>query len=307
MRIDEDLTEALALAHDLGHPPFGHAGEDALNTCMKEFGGFDHNDQSLRILTLLERRYPDFDGLNLSWETLEGVVKHNGPLIKNESDDELPPTIYSYNKKQNLELSSYPALEAQIAALADDIAYDNHDLDDGLRAGIITLSMLEEVPHLLEMFHQVRDEFKKLEMPRLVNESIRRLIGEAIDDLIDQTMRNISDAGVTKADEIRYFKTSIASFSPKVMVNNGKIKSFLFKNMYLHPEVLNEAANGAEQLCDLFNLFHLEPSKLPEEWAKEADIPKSALTARVVADYIAGMTDRYAINLHRAMFHGNGI
>ena len=306
LRVDEDLTEALALAHDLGHPPFGHVGEEALNRCMKEYGGFDHNDQTLRILTLLERRHPAFEGLNLCWETLEGVVKHNGPLISNGTDDGLPPTIVSYNKKHDLELASYPALEAQIAALADDIAYDNHDLDDGLRAGIITLEMLEDVPHISSLFRKVLDEYKGLEMPRVIHESIRRLIGKAIDDLTDQTNVNLIEAGVSSADDIRYFGAAIASFSPALAGDEGKIKSFLFKNMYLHPAVLNEAAIGAEQLCDLFRLFHDEPEKLPQEWAQGADVPHSAVTARVVADYIAGMTDRYAINLHRAMFHQSG-
>ena len=306
LQVDEDLTEALALAHDLGHPPFGHVGEEALNKCMKEFGGFDHNDQTLRILTLLERRHPAFEGLNLCWETLEGVVKHNGPLLSTSSEGGLLPTIVAYNKKQDLELSSYPALEAQIAAMADDIAYDNHDLDDGLRAGIITLEMLEDVPHVAGIFREVLDEYKGLEMPRVIHESIRRLIGKAIDDLTDQTNVNLIKAGVSTADDIRYFETAIASFSPAVEGDEGKIKSFLFKNMYLHPAVLNEAAIGAEQLRDLFNLFHDEPEKLPQEWAQGVDVPHSAITARIVADYIAGMTDRYAINLHRAMFHQIG-
>jgi len=306
LRVDEDLTEALSLAHDLGHPPFGHVGEEALNECMKEFGGFDHNDQTLRVLTLLERRHPAFEGLNLCWETLEGVVKHNGPLVASDSEGRLPPTIDSYNKKHDLELASFPALEAQIAALADDIAYDNHDLDDGLRAGIITLEMLEDVPHIGGVFRDVLDEYKGLEMPRVIHESIRRLIGKAIDDLTDQTNINLTEAGVSTADDVRYFGAAIASFSPAVAGDEGKIKSFLFKNMYLHPAVLNEAAIGAEQLCDLFTLFHEEPQKLPQEWAQGADSPHSAVTARIVTDYIAGMTDRYAINLHRALFKQSG-
>lgn len=305
LRLDEDLAEALALSHDLGHPPFGHAGEEALDHCMAEFGGFDHNDQTLRILVKLEHRYAAFDGLNLSWETLEGVVKHNGPLTGGGIEKPVPPSIAAYNQQQDLELELYPALEAQIAPLADDIAYDNHDLDDGLRAGIIELEMLEEVPHVAEMFRDVAKRYEGIEMPRLIHESIRRLIGHAIHDLIDQTERNLQAAKVKSADDIRNFGKPLADFSGPIAGEEGKIKAFLINNMYLHPTVLEQAAVGAERLRDLFELFHGEPERLPPEWARDAGAPNSAVTARVVADYIAGMTDRYAIHLHRSMFTGD--
>lgn len=306
LRLDEDLTEALALSHDLGHPPFGHAGEEALDACMADFGGFDHNDQTLRILVKLEHRYAAFDGLNLSWETLEGVVKHNGPLVGDGIDEPVPPTIATYDDLQDLELALYPGLEAQIAALADDIAYDNHDLDDGLRAGIITLEMLDEVPHVAEMFRNTAAKHEGIDMPRLIHESIRRLIGDAVHDLIDQTERNLAAAKVKTVDDVRAYGRALADFSGPIAGDEGKIKSFLFNNMYLHPTVLDQAAVGAERLRDLFELFHGEPDRLPPEWAADAGAANSAVTARVVADYIAGMTDRYAIYLHRSMFTGDG-
>ncbi|HAT34157.1 MAG TPA: deoxyguanosinetriphosphate triphosphohydrolase [Rhodospirillaceae bacterium] len=305
LRLDEDLTEALALAHDLGHPPFGHAGEEALDRCMSDFGGFDHNDQTLRILIKLEHRYAAFDGLNLSWEALEGVVKHNGPLVAESSENPVPPTIAAYNKKQDLELDLYSSLESQIASLADDIAYDNHDLDDGLRAGIIEIEMLQDVPHVAEMFRSVSEQYDGIEMPRLIHESIRRLIDHTVQDLIEQTERNLEVAKVETTDDIRKYGQQIAGFAGPIAGEEGKIKSFLFKNMYLHPAVLEQAAVGAERLRDLFELFHGEPERMPPEWADQAGEPNSSMTARVVADYIAGMTDRYAIHLHRSIFTGD--
>ncbi|MGY9106686.1 MAG: deoxyguanosinetriphosphate triphosphohydrolase [Alphaproteobacteria bacterium] len=305
LRLNEDLAEALALAHDLGHPPFGHAGEEALDVCMEDFGGFDHNDQTLRILIKLEHHYADFDGLNLSWETLEGVVKHNGPLIGLGIAKPVPPTIKKYNEQHDLALDGFPALEAQIAAMADDIAYDNHDLDDGLRAGIITLEMLEAVPHVAEVFRSIRKAHPDLEKPRLIHESIRRLIDRMVNDLIDQTERNLKSVNVTSADDIRKLDHSLAQFSVEMEEQDKEIKSFLFNNMYKNPEVLEQANAGCDRLKDLFEYLHSNPECLPAEWVRDAGEAKSSVTARVVADYIAGMTDRYATHLHRNVLAGD--
>jgi len=302
LRLDEDLTEALALAHDLGHPPFGHAGEDALDACMKDFGGFDHNDQTLRILVKLEHRYANFDGLNLTWETLEGVVKHNGPLSGAAVADPVPPTIAAYNQKLDLALDQFPSLEAQIASIADDIAYDNHDLDDGLRAGIIKLAMLDAVPHVAAVFQAVREEYPDLEKPRLIHESIRRLVDLMVNDLLDQTERNLTAAKIRSSEDVREAGHVLARFSDHMETEDNKIKSFLLNRMYKDSTVLQQASAGCERLTDLFESLHTNPEQLPEEWLREAAEPKSAVTARVVADYIAGMTDRYAIHLHRNMF-----
>lgn len=307
LRVDEDLTEALALSHDLGHPPFGHAGEDALDACMKEFGGFDHNDQTLRILIKLEHRYANFDGLNLTWETLEGVVKHNGPLAGPEAEEPVPPTIAAYNTKEDLALDQFPSLEAQIAAIADDIAYDNHDLDDGLRAGIIKLEMLEEVPHVAAVLRGVSKEYPDLDKPRLINELIRRLVDLMVSDLLDQTERNLKQAGIQSLQDVREAGHVLARFSDHMQSQDNEIKSFLFNMMYKHPAVLEQASAGCERLTDLFEYFHKHPEQLPEEWLREAAGAKSAVTARVVADYIAGMTDRYAIHLHRNMFNDKAV
>ena len=302
LRLDEDLTEALALAHDLGHPPFGHAGEDALDTCMKDFGGFDHNDQTLRILIKLEDRYADFDGLNLTWETLEGVVKHNGPLSGPKAEEPVPPTIAAYNVKQDLALDQFPSLEAQIAAIADDIAYDNHDLDDGLRAGIIKLEMLDAVPHVASVLRDVSEEYPDLDKPRLIHELIRRLVDLMVNDLLDETERNLTQARIQSAQDVREAGHVLARFSDHMESEDNKIKSFLFNMMYKHPTVLEQTSIGCERLTDLFEFFYENPKELPAAWLREAAGAKSAVTARVVADYIAGMTDRYAINLHRNRF-----
>src|SRR5438132_5948970 len=218
--LDEDLAETLALAHDLGHTPFGHAGEDALNAAMADFGGFSHNDHTLRILTRLERRYAEFDGLNLTWEALEGTVKHNGPLLRPGIDRPVPPTIAEYDRCHPLALDIYPSAEAQVAALADDIAYNNHDIDDGLRAGLFAVADLTDVPLVGPVFRGVAARYPGLEEPRLIHEAIRRLIDRMAGDLIGQTRRRLADGRVGSADDVRALKAPVVGFSDEMRRND---------------------------------------------------------------------------------------
>jgi len=291
--VNEDMAEAVALAHDLGHTPFGHAGEDALNAAMEPFGGFDHNDQALRILTQLERRYAEFDGLNLTWETLEGVIKHNGPLT-----GPLPTTIAHYPKTHDLEVHTYASLEAQIAALADDIAYNNHDIDDGLRAKLFTIDDLADVPLAGPVVYEIQKRYPDLELPRLVHETVRRLINLMVHDLLDETNRRLAQAKPRSAQDIREFGSPIAAFSDTMGENDKALKKFLFASMYRHERVNVMTANAGRVMAELFTYFHGNPGALPESWPAEADGPGTAITARLVADYIAGMTDRYALKAH---------
>ena len=301
LRLNEDLAEALALAHDLGHPPFGHAGEDALKEMMQPYGGFDHNAQSLRVVTFLERRYAEFDGLNLTWESLEGVVKHNGPLLSPDARP-LPWAIADYVEGHDLQLDTFAGPEAQVASLADDIAYNNHDIDDGLRAGLFDLDDLREVPLVGEMFESVRSRYPGIEMTRLIHESVRRLIGHMVDDLIAETRRRIAEVGPRSADDIRRCGRPVAAFSPEMRENDRALKGFLLERMYRHYK-LNRMTSKARRLVrDLFRLFVGEPECLPTEWRKRTRGTATGVTARVVADYVAGMTDRFAADEHRRLF-----
>ncbi|MGF1639634.1 MAG: deoxyguanosinetriphosphate triphosphohydrolase [Rhodospirillales bacterium] len=302
LRLNEDLGEALALAHDLGHPPFGHAGEDALREMMGPFGGFDHNAQSLRVITRLEHRYAAFDGLNLTWETLEGVIKHNGPLVGPGDDRPLPQAIAEYVALHDLEPATHAGAEAQVAALADDIAYNNHDIDDGLRAGLFTVDDLDDVPLVGPVFRDVRGAYPDLERSRLVYEAVRRLIGHMVHDLVDETRRRIADLAPADADAIRHCGRPVVAFSEAMQSNDRALKAFLFENMYRHYK-LNRMSSKARRLVrDLFRLLVDEPGCLPTDWRRQAGDPGSLRTARVVADYIAGMTDRYALDEHRRLF-----
>jgi dGTPase len=302
LRLNEDLAEALALAHDLGHPPFGHAGEDALKEMMEPWGGFDHNAQSLSVVTRLEQRYADFDGLNLTWETLEGVVKHNGPLTGQGRDRLLPEAIASYSQAHDLELDTHAGPEAQIASLADDIAYNNHDIDDGLRAGLFGIDDLRCVPLVGPVFDEVRTRYPGIEDSRLIHESVRRLIGHMVHDLIGETRRRIAALAPDSADAIRRCSTPVAAFSPQMQENDRALKAFLMQRMYRHYK-LNRMTSKARRLVrDLFQLFVAEPECLPTEWRKQTEGPATPPTARVVADYIAGMTDRFAADEYRRLF-----
>jgi dGTPase len=300
--LNEDLAEAVALAHDLGHTPFGHAGEEALDEVMRPFGGFEHNDQTLRILTRLERRYAEFDGLNLTWEALEGTVKHNGPLVGGAATRPVPSSIAVYVRQHDLELATWPSAEAQVAALADDIAYNNHDIDDGLRAELFTVTDLDEVPLVGPVFREVRQTYPNLEGARLIHESIRRLIDRMASDLLAETRRRISDARLRSAAEVRALGAATVAFSDTMRANDKALKAFLFERMYRHYRVNRMSSKARRIVRELFQLLHQEPQCLPTEWRQQADDAGTEVTARVVADYIAGMTDRFALDEHARLF-----
>jgi dGTPase len=300
--LDEDLAETVALAHDLGHTPFGHAGEEALNAAMTRFGGFSHNDQTLRILTRLESRYAEFPGLNLTWETLEGSVKHNGPLVGAAIDRPVPPTVAEYDARHSLDLAAFPGVEAQVAALADDIAYNNHDIDDGLRAGLFAISDLDAVPLVGPICRSVAERYPGIEEPRLIHETIRRVIDRMVGDLIVETRRRLADSGARSAAEVRALSRPVAAFSAAMREHDRGLKHFLFERMYRHYRVNRMSSKARRVIHDLFGLYLAEPECLPGEWRVLAAGPDDAQTARVAADYLAGMTDRYALDEHHRLF-----
>ncbi len=301
--LDEDLTEALALAHDLGHTPFGHAGEDALGAVMAPFGGFDHNEQTFRILTRLERRYAEFDGLNLTWETLEGTAKHNGPLIGDSPiGDSVPATIAAFCSDFDLELDSHPGAEAQVAALADDIAYNNHDIDDGLRAGLFTVADLEPLPLVGPVFREVAERYPGIEEQRLIHEAVRRLIDRMVNDLLGETRRRIAEAAPKSAAELRALGTPVVAFSEPMRENDRALRDFLFHRMYRHERVNRMTAKARQVVRALFTRYMEAPRHLPAEWRAEAQSAEEGGAARLVADYIAGMTDRFALAEHGKLF-----
>ncbi|NQV99608.1 MAG: deoxyguanosinetriphosphate triphosphohydrolase [Rhodospirillales bacterium] len=302
LQLNEDLGEALALAHDLGHPPFGHAGEDALKELMAPYGGFDHNAQSLRVITHLEARYTDFDGLNLTWETLEGVVKHNGPLVYKEGQKRLPRAIAAYATIHDLELDSYAGPEAQVAAISDDIAYNNHDIDDGLRAGLFKISDLRDVPLVGPIFADVAREYPDVDESRRIHEAVRRLIGAMVNDLIAETQRRIAALNPASATDIRQHNQPVAGFSEDMRSNDAEIKKFLFENMYRHYKLNRMTSKGRRVVKELFSLLLDEPGCLPTEWQKKVDGSDKAATAQLIADFVGGMTDRFALDEHRRLF-----
>ena len=299
--LDEDLAEALALAHDLGHTPFGHAGEEALREAMKEFNGFDHNAQSLRIVTKLEERYAAHDGLNLTWETLEGLVKHNGPLPSKP-----PLAIAEYNQIHDLEIHTYASAEAQVAALADDIAYNNHDLDDGLRAGLFEIEDLANIPLVGEMFACVAKAHPGIDKSRLIHESVRELIGHMISDLVRETRKRIAEFNPLSPEMVRHLGCPLVSFSEEMREYDRALKRFLFTNMYRHYKVNRMTSKARRVVRDLFALLLAEPECLPTEWRIKCNGAGHPVTARLVADYIAGMTDRFALDEHKRLFDLHG-
>lgn len=304
--LDEDLAEVLALAHDIGHPPFGHAGESALNEVMKLYDGFDHNAQALRVLTKLERKYPKFDGLNLTWETLEGVIKHNGPLVtKKRTLDELPVAFRDYEALQSLELDTFAGPEAQVAALADDIAYNNHDIQDGLRAGLFEVDDLMDIPLTGNVFREVMLEFPGLERDRLVAEAVRRLIGIWTRDLIQEFQRRAAHAKPGSVEDVRALDHPLAAFSNDIAEKQKPLRAFLFERMYRHHKVNRMMSQARRIVRELFGLFIAEPDTLPAPWRQRAHLADKDMVkrARVVCDYIAGMTDTYAIDEHRRLFN----
>jgi dGTPase len=307
--LDEDLAEALALAHDLGHPPFGHAGERALDDCLAAFGGFDHNAQALRVVTALERHYPAFDGLNLTWETLEGLVKHNGPLtdrsgqpIGRYRERGVPQTIRDYSYQQDLDLWSFPGLEAQLAAVADDIAYDAHDIDDGIRAALFCIDDIAAVALPGKIIGEIHAAYPALDESRLVPELIRRLIGLLIEDVVAETGRRLAALAPRTADDVRRAASPVAGFSAPVAEADRAIKAFLRTRMYRHGRVMHVMDQAAGVVRTLFARYSADLGDLPAEWREglaQADAPTRA---RRIADFIAGMTDRYALAEHARLF-----
>lgn len=302
MGLDDDLAEAVALAHDLGHTPFGHAGEGALEACMREFGGFDHNAQALRVVTLLERRYASYDGLDLTWETLEGLVKHNGPLKGPLAKRPLPPYVAEFDALFPLELDHYASAEAQAASHADDIAYNAHDIDDGLRAGLFAIDDIACVPFIGSLLEEVRRLHPGLERQRVIHELVRRVITRFVEDVLNESRMRLSRACPKSADELRRAGEPLVGFSPPMAEADRAIKRFLFKNMYRHPRAIDVWERAREAISRLFPAFFDKPSLMPVEWAAAAASRSGAERATVVADYIAGMTDRYALGECRRLF-----
>ncbi len=309
LKLDEDIAECVALAHDLGHPPFGHTGEDALKACMEPYGGFDHNAQTLRLLTKLERRHAAFEGLNLTWETLEGVVKHNGPLISPGSPP-LPAAIEDYvrgddptgDPRRDLWLGAHAGLEAQVAAVSDDIAYNNHDVDDGLRAGLFSFEDARALPLVGPAIARIEKAWPSAGRDAVIGEAVSALIGAMVDDVVAQTRANLKQLGVSTADEVRRAGRQIVDFSPGLKAELDGLRSFLHENMYRHYKV-NRARSQARRIVRaLFDVFMAEPEILPPEWRARCDRAGESKKARAVCDYIAGMTDRYAIREHEKLF-----
>ncbi|MGJ0427523.1 deoxyguanosinetriphosphate triphosphohydrolase [Methylocystis sp.] len=325
LRVDEDLAEAVALAHDLGHTPFGHAGEGALEACMAPYGGFDHNAQALRVVTLLERRYARYDGLDLTWETLEGLVKHNGPLLKREDAGAhqflphpeepiagaakgrpLSRYIAAFDASFPLDLSTFASVEAQAAAQADDIAYIGHDIDDGLRAELFSLDDIARTPFIAGVLAHVRGEYPGLERGRVIHELVRRVITAFVEDAIGESLRRLARASPASADDARRAGEALVRLSPPMAEAERDIKAFLFANMYRHEKVMGVWERARDAISRLFPAFFENPELMPPEWAAQAVALEGADRAVVVADYIAGMTDRYALNEVKRVFGSAG-
>ena len=292
--LNEELAEAVALAHDLGHPPFGHTGEDALERLMLPYGGFDHNAQAIRIVTLLEKHYADFDGLNLTWETLEGLAKHNGPIT-----GDLPYALADFNARYDLNLATYASAEAQVAAVADDVAYNHHDLHDGLRAGLFDESDLMALPITGPAFEEVDRKHPGLDPTRRRHEALRRVFGAMVEDVIAIAENRLTAADPKSAQDIRDLGKPMIRFSKKMFMELKSIKSFLFTRMYRAPSVMTERARVTLVIDELFPLFIDQPGLLPDDWRDDvANADDETALARVVLDYVAGMTDRFAIQEH---------
>jgi dGTPase len=307
--LDEDLTETLALAHDLGHPPFGHAGERALDACLHEHGGFDHNAQTLRVVTSLEHRYPEFEGLNLTWESLEGIVKHNGPLTARDGtalgryrEHGIPYAISDYMATRDLELWSFASLEAQVAAIADDIAYDAHDIDDGLRAGLFRVDDLKEMPLTAAMIADIDAHYPVLDDIRRGAELVRELISHLIGAVIQEAGRRLQSAQPGSVDDVRNHGDSLIAFSPPVAQAEAEIKAFLKLRMYRHERVMRVMGDAETIVADLFARYQKTPGDLPAEWLPPKGAESDIDRARRIGNFIAGMTDRFALTEHQRLF-----
>ncbi|MCA3691741.1 deoxyguanosinetriphosphate triphosphohydrolase [Aquidulcibacter sp.] len=302
--LNEDLAEACALAHDLGHPPFGHTGEHALDDCMKPWGGFDHNAQTLRVLTRLERRYPGFDGLNLTWETLEGTVKHNGPMLaKGVTLESLAPVWQNLNAEFDMGLTTFASAEAQVAAVADDIAYNNHDIDDALSGGIFTdAELCDSVPLVREVYDEAARDFPNLDLGRMRGEVIRRLIGIWVTDLVVESQRRIAIYNPQSVDEVRALPQALVGFSDEMIAKAATLREFLYAKMYRHWRMNRSRSQARRIVRELFDVFLAEPDTLPPDWL-HLHSKDSTKAARLICDYIAGMTDDFAIDEHRRLFN----
>lgn len=308
--LDEDLTETLALAHDLGHPPFGHAGERALDTCLKAHGGFDHNAQTLRVVTSLEHRYPDFDGLNLTWESLEGIVKHNGPLVARSGapvgryrEHGIPVGISDFVRTYDLGLWSFASLEAQIAAIADDIAYDAHDIDDGLRAGLFTVDDLKVIRVAAEIIADIDRHYPGLDDIRRGAELVRELISRLILAVFSEARLRLERARPASVEEVRNQAESLIAFPAEMAQAEAAIKAFLYERMYRHSRVMRVMGEAEQILFDLFARYHNHPGDLPSEWLPHGHSGETETErARRIGNFIAGMTDRFALTEHQRLF-----
>ena len=305
LRADEDLAEAVALVHDFGHTPFGHTGEDALDACMKDWGGFDHNAQALRVVTRLERRYAEFDGLNLTWETLEGLVKHNGPLTDATGQGlkgPVPDTIRHFNALFDLELSRFAGIEAQCAAIADDIAYDAHDIDDGLRSGLLSLEGLCEAALPREILAEVRSLYPSLDPVRTAHELVRRQITRMVEDVIVASTQRLGSLAPASAADVHAAGRAMVAFSPDMAEKEAALKATLYRDLYRNPTVMAVRTDADRVVRDLFGAYMADPRAMPEGWREGLDLAEDRVKARHVADFLAGMTDTYALKEHRRLF-----
>ncbi|MEO0703614.1 MAG: deoxyguanosinetriphosphate triphosphohydrolase [Pseudomonadota bacterium] len=300
--LNAELTEALALAHDLGHPPFGHTGEDALQALMAPYGGFDHNAQAIRIVTALERHYADFDGLNLTWDTLEGLAKHNGPVT-----GDLPWALAEYNARHDLELHTHASAEAQVAAISDDVAYNHHDLHDGLRAELFSTDELAELPILQDCFAEVDRRYPGLNYYRRRHEALRRFFGILVEDVIAVARRNLAEIDPNSVDDVRTAGRGVIRFTQALWSDLEVIRAFLFERMYRAPTVVSVRTEVTQVVNELFPFYMANPGELPRQWRKDvAEAEGETALARIVVDYIAGMTDRFAIQCHKRFVLGQG-
>ena len=294
LNLNEDLGECIALTHDLGHPPFGHNGENALNIKMENHGGFNHNDQTLRIITFLEKKYPEFNGLNLTWESLEGIVKHNGKF-KNE----IPQTIFEYNKKHNLNLYKNPSLEAQVASIADDIAYNNHDIDDAYRAKLIDIDQLNEIRYFKEILNNINHKYKNLDDHILISELVRSSINNMIEDIVFETKNEIKNNKINSIENITEYPSFLVKMSNELMNSSNEIKIFLYDNVYNHKNLVKKREESEMKLSKLFDYYDDNFNILPNDWKNKIDLMSKE---RIVCDYIAGMTDRYATQKYEMLY-----
>ena len=300
--LDADLAETIALAHDLGHPPFGHAGEDELQVQMQPYGGFDHNVQTFRVVTKLERRYPRWEGLNLTWETLEGIIKHNGPVV-DKLEKPSWSAIAEFDAEYDLRLGGWASAEAQVAALADDIAYNNHDVDDGVQAGLFQLEELRAIPLIGPHVASATADYPDCDVGILRLEAVRRMIGAMVDDVLAETRRRAAAGKVGSPEDVRVLGHALVAFSREMVEDLSQLRVFLMERMYRHWRVNRTRSQARRMLAEMFQLFLGEPDVLPAEWYARAQVRDEAGQARLVCDYIAGMTDRFAIEEHRKLFH----